>query len=551
MDGLIGLLRLVRLTGLVRLVALLALAARVQAGDAIEYRFSFPDAEHHWMQVEATFADLPDGPVELRFSRSSPGRYSLHDFVKHVDRLTFTTGSDRPIVPDHPNPSEWTVTSHDSTVRVSYRVFGDRLDGTYLALDATHAHLNMPAVIMWARGLELRPIRVTFERPTHGTSWQVATQLYPTADPQAFTAPNLQYLMESPAEFGQIVWRSFEAPVPAGVAARAPTIRVALHHQGSEADADAFAAGLRKIVEQARRVFGEFPEYERNTYTFLADVLPSAANDGMEHRNSCVLTSNAALGTARTRLLDTAAHEFFHGWNVERIRPRSLEPFDFEHANVSAELWLAEGVTSYYDGLLMTRAGFWTLDELTADLGAAVSTVVTSPAIRIRSAEDMSRLAPFVDAASGTTAAATGATYVSYYTFGAALGFGLDLAIRQRTAGAASLDDVMRALWAECGRQGGAQPGYVDRPYTVADVRHALAVVTGDREFADTLVDRYVEGHYVMDYERLLANAGLVLRARKGAPGMSNGRELEVVTTEVAGGRLSEAQRAFRARWLN
>ena len=98
---------------------------------------------------------------------------------------------------------------------------------------------------------------------------------------------------------------------------------------------------------------------------------------------------------------------------------------------------------------------------------------------------------------------------------------------------------------------GARSDGYVDRPYTVADVRHALAVVTGDRGFADTLVDRYIEGHDVMDYERLLANAGLVLRASKGAPGVSNGRELEIVTTEAAGGKLTDLQRAFRARWLN
>jgi predicted metalloprotease with PDZ domain len=549
MYGLIGLQRLVRLVGLAAL--LLAVAAPAAAGEAIEYRLSFADAEHHWMRVEATFADLPDGPVQLRFSRSSPGRYALHDFARNVDGLTITTGNDRPIAPDHPAPNEWNVTSHEGTLRVSYRVFGDRLDGTYAAIDTTHAHVNMPAVVIWVHGLELRPVRITFERPTQGPSWQVATQLYPTDDALVFTAPNLQYLMDSPAEFGPIVWRTFEVSVPAGTISRPPTIRVALHHQGTDADASAFAAGIRKIVEQARRVFGEFPAYESDTYTFLADFLPLAANDGMEHRNSSVLTSSGALATNGTRLLDTAAHEFFHCWNVERIRPRSLEPFDFEQANVSGELWLAEGVTSYYDGLLMTRAGLWTLDELAADLGTAVSTVITSPATKLRSAEDMSRLAPLVDSASGSSGAATGATYISYYTFGAALGLGLDLAIRERTNGAASLDDVMRTLWVEYGRPGGGQAGYVDRPYTLGDVRCALADVTGDREFADHLVDRYIEGHDVMDYRRLLANAGLVLRRRESSSGGSSKGELEVVTAEAAGGNLSDAQRSFRTRWLN
>jgi len=549
MYGLIGLHRLARFVGLAAL--LLAFAVGAHAGEAIEYRLSFPDADDHWMQVEARFADLPDGPVQLRFSRTSPGRYALHDFIRNVDRLTITTGHDRPVVPDHPNPNEWNVTSHDRTLRVSYRVFGDRLDGTYLAIDTTHAHVNMPAVIMWARGLELRPIKITFERPAHGQSWQVASQLYPTRDALVFSAPNLQYLMDSPAEFGRFVWRTFEPSVTAAGRSRVPTIRIALHHQGGDAEADAFAEGIRKIVDEARQVFGEFPAYEGNTYTFLVDCLPSAANDGMEHRNSSVLTSSAPLATAGTRPLDTAAHEFFHGWNVERIRPRSLEPFDFEQVNVSGELWLAEGVTSYYAVLLMTRSGLLTLDELAANLGAAVSTVVTSPATKIRSAEDVSRLAPLVDSASDTSSAATGPTYISYYTFGTALGLGLDLAIRHRTAGAASLDDVMRALWVEFGRPGGRRPGYVDRPYTPADVRRVVAAITRDREFADTLVGRYIEGHDVMDYGQLLANAGLILRKREGATGRSTQGELEVVTVETTGGTSTDAQRMFRTRWLN
>ena len=299
-----------------------------------------------------------------------------------------------------------------------------------------------------------------------------------------FTAPNLQYLMDSPVEIGRIVWRTFAAEGPAGASRTPPTIRIALHHAGTDAEADAFADGARRLVEEARRVFGEFPAFEHNTYTFVADYLPSAANDGMEHRNSSVLTSSATLAAARPTLLDTLVHEFFHCWNVERIRPRSLEPFDFERTNVSGELWFAEGITSYYDGLMMTRAGLWTLDDLLRDLGAAVSKVVTSPATKSRSAEDMSRLAPEVDFASGGAAAATNATYISYYTFGAALGLGFDLAIRERTR-RREPRRCDAGMWREFGRPGGHEVGYVDRPYTISDIRRVLAQVTGDAKLAD------------------------------------------------------------------
>ena len=355
--------------------------------------------------------------------------------------------------------------------------------------------------------------------------------------------------MDSPIEFGRIVWRTFEAPVPSGAATPAPTIRIALHHLGTDAEADAFASGTRQIVEEARQVFGEFPPYEGNTYTVLADYLPSARNDGMEHRNSTVLMSERTLATAPLKLLDTVAHEFFHGWNVERIRPRSLEPFDFARVNVSGELWFAEGVTSYYDGLLMARAGLWTLDDLLDDLGAAVSKVATSPAVRVRSAEDMSRLAPTADSSGGSADAATATNYISYYTFGAALGLGFDFAIRERTGGAASLDEVMRALWRDFGRPGGREIGSVDRPYTAADIQRAIARVSGDEALAAALMARYVEGHEVMDYHRLLERAGLMVRERT-VNVESPPQPLEIVAFETAGRTPSEAQLAFRQRWL-
>jgi len=516
----------------------------------IDYRFSFPDAAQHRMNVEVTFTDVPDGPLQLRISRSSPGRYSLHDFASAIDGMTVTTIDGTPLAAAHGQSDEWTVARPSRDVCVRYTVSANTIDGTYAAIDDTHAHLNMPAVILWAPGLEHRPARVALVARQEATpAWQAATQLFPTDDPLVFRAPTFQYLMDSPIEFGRIVWRTFEAPVPSGSATPAPTIRMALHHLGTDAEADAFADGTRQIVEQARQVFGEFPPYERNTYTVLADYLPSARNDGMEHRNSTVLTSERALATARVKLLDTVAHEFFHGWNVERIRPRSLEPFDFARANVSGELWFAEGVTSYYDGLLMARAGLWPLDELLGDLGAAVSKVATSPAVRVRSAEEMSRLAPTVDSSSGSAGAATTTNYISYYTFGAALGLGFDFTIRERTAGAASLDDVMRLLWREFGRPGGREIGYVDRPYTAADIRRAIAQVSGDEALAAALMARYVEGHEVMDYRRLLELAGLMVRERAANEGSPP--QLEIVAFEDAGRTPSEWQLAFRQRWLH
>jgi predicted metalloprotease with PDZ domain len=491
------------------LVVLGPLCAEAQL--PVVYRLSFPEAAHHLMQAEVTFADIPAGPLELRMSRSSPGRYALHEFAKNVFDVRATDEAGTPLPVSRPNPYQWDVTGHRGTVRVSYRVFGDRLDGTYLSIDSTHAHINMPAALMWARGFDRRPVAVRFERPT-GTSWRVATQLSPGTDALSFTAPNLQYLMDSPTEFGPFTMRSFTVPDDR----RTPVFRVAVHHKGTDADVDTLARDIETIVREARHVFGEYPSFESNTYTFIADYLPTAHGDGMEHRNSTILTSPSSIQIGRLELLDTAAHEFFHVWNVERIRPRSLEPFNFEEANMSGELWFAEGFTSYYAPLTMKRAGLTTVRAFANEMGDAIEKVTISPGRQLRSAVEMSRLAPFVDSFASIDPNNFSNTYISYYTWGTALGVGLDLSLRERTEGKVTLDHYMRALWERFGRPGSGVPGYVETPYTLDDLKTVLGGVSGDEAFAQDFFARYIEGREIPDYARLLARAGLLLRSNAG-----------------------------------
>jgi predicted metalloprotease with PDZ domain len=381
-------------------------------------------------------------------------------------------------------------------------VFGDRLDGTYLGIDSTHAHINMPAAILWARGLDDRPATLTLVPPR--STWRAATQLYAGTLPNEFTAPNLQYLMDSPVELGPLVLKD--------VAVGGRTIRLALHHAGDNQPVDGLAADVAKIVREAVEVFGEQPAYESGRYTFLVDYLPWASPDAMEHRNSTVITAPASIGSSRPTLLDSVAHEFFHVWNVERIRPRSLEPFDFERANMSGELWLAEGFTQYYGSLLLSRAGLLDLSSTVSTLGGLVTTVVLSPARGVRSAEEMSRMAVFTDAGPIQDPTNWSNTYISYYPFGGAIALALDLTLRERSAGRLSLDDYMRAMWQAHGKSPGARPGYVERPYTMADAEARLAEVDGDPGFARQFFARHIQGRDLPEYGRLLAQAGLVLR---------------------------------------
>ena len=478
---------------------------RLHGDSPIRYRFSFPQPQHRWMQVEATFPDLESGTLELRMSRSSPGRYSLHDFAKNVYDVGAVGADGREIQPTRPDPYGWNVAGHGGSVTVRYKVYGDRVDGTYLAVDETHAHINMPAAVMWAHGLDDRPATLTFEEPA-GMRWQVATQLHASSSPLEFTAPNLQYLMDSPAEFGPVSVRQFTAG--------GRTFRFSLHHTGTDAELDGYVKDVEKIVRQEGAIFGEYPQYEPGYYTFLADYLPWASGDGMEHRNSTVMTSSGSIGTSRMGLLDTVAHEFFHCWNVERIRPSGLEPFDFDRANLSDSLWLAEGFTQYYGPLTMQRAQLVDVAATAAIVGGLVDTVVNDPGRGVRSAVEMSRMAPFIDGGRTVDRTNWANTVISYYPFGGAIALALDLSLRDRSDGRVSLDDFMRAMWQKFGRPGGAREGYVDRPYSLADAEETLAGVSGDRAFAREFFAKYIEGRDVADYERLLGRAGVTLRRR-------------------------------------
>jgi len=529
-----------------------------QAASPVVYKVSFPAAEHHVADVDVTFSGVPAGTLEARMSRSSPGRYAVHEFAKNVYDVHAFDGKGKELVAARPNPYQWNVSGHDGTVRITYKVFGDLVDGTYLAIDPTHAHMNLPATLMWARRFDDRPVRITFTPPAD-SGWKPATQLFPTSDPWTFTAPNLQYLFDSPTELSDYRVREFTVKNPDG---KTFTIRAAVHADGSEEDVNTYATGVEKIVREAVGVFGEYPEYDTGTYTFLADYLPTNGGDGMEHRNSTVVTGR---GNVRTGL-GTASHEFFHCWNVERIRPQGLEPFNFEEANLTDSLWVAEGFTQYYGTLIMGRAGVADLRNTVRGLAFAATAVVNGSGRQFRSPVEMSHMAPFTDAARAVDPTNFDTTFISYYTYGAAVALGLDLSLRDKTDGKVTLDDFMRAMWKTHGKPGGPQPGLVARPYSLTDVHDRLAEVSGDRAFADDFFKRYMIGREAVDYSRLLQRAGILLRKRNagkawmgdvragqdglritnqqapGTPAYDAGLEQNDTITELDGKAVSSAQ---------
>lgn len=482
-------------------ILLLLVLATAVGQETIQYTVSFENALHHEAEISVLFTNIPAGILETRMSRSSPGRYALHEFAKNLYNIRAVDGKGKPLLITRPNVHQWNIAGHDGTVLVRYTLFADHPDGTYAGIDAMHAHLNAPATFLWARGLQDRPVRVTFKLPKD-SQWKVATQLARTSDPLTFTAPHFQYFMDSPIELSDHSVR--EWILQSG--GKNATIKLAAHHDATEAYVDAYFEMAKPVILEQIAVFGELPSFDFGEYVFLADFHPWAVGDGMEHRNSTVISGRASLKPNPLNLLGVLSHEFFHAWNVERIRPRSLEPFNFEESNMSGELWFAEGFTNYYGSLAIARAQLVSLDRFAQTIRGAINTVINDPGKSFFNPVEMSQQAPFVDAATAVDRNNRSNTFISYYTWGEAIALGLDLTIRSTFPGL-SLDDLMRSMWRKYGQ--------AERPYTNDDVRITLGEVTGDRRFADGFFGRYIYGNNVVDYKSLLSYAGLLLRKAK------------------------------------
>jgi predicted metalloprotease with PDZ domain len=467
-----------------------------QSGPAVVYDVSFPNGVHHEAAITATFTGLAPSVLHLRMARSSAGRYALAEFAKNVYAVHATDSAGHELPVARPDPYGWDVPRHGTTVIVRYTLFADRADGTYSGIDGVQAHLQPPATFMYARGLDERPIRLHLHRPN--PSWTIATQLPTTPDSEVFTAPNLAYFFDSPIHLGAIQWREWTVTDHG----RAAHFRVAVDDTAPAGVIDEYAAGVRRLIPEAAAVFGELPRFDYGTYTFVACYRVSCNGDGMEHRNSTSLTSRRSLGVSGAGALGSVAHEFFHAWNVKRIRPRSLEPFDNERANMSGELWLAEGFTQYYGMLTGLRAGVSSQETFLDGIGADVDELTNTPGRQYFGPIGMSQQSPFTDAAVYIDRTNWENVSISYYTYGAALALALDLELRARGK---SLDQFMQMLWREYG-----QP---EIPYTLDGVRRALINASGDSAFARQFWTRYIEGNELPDYAPLVARAGLRLRA--------------------------------------
>ena len=472
-------------------IAILSLFAfGIQAQTFNRYEISFDNRVHHEAQIKVTFSKLEQKVLQVRMSRSSPGRYAVHEFAKNVYNVKATDGKGNELDVLRPNPHQWDVSGHNGTVVFEYTLYANRAGGTYSGVDETHAHLNIPATFVWARNYRHRPVRVKFNLP-EGSNWKVATQLK-SLGKNTYEAKDNYYFMDSPVEIADLHIRERKID--------GQNIRLALHTPATDAEVDTYFDEVIKIVEQQAAVFGELPKFDHGEYTFLSCYVPNASGDGMEHRNSTFVVSSKPLDwPLGNTSMGTISHEFFHAWNVERIRPASLEPFDFEDANMSGELWFAEGFTSYYTDLIRARSGNMTKEQYVNGLGRSVSYVMNAPGRKYFNPIEMSYRAPFVDAAASIDPDNNSNIFISYYTYGSVIGLALDMSLRSMDD-SKSLDGYMQHVWKTHGKS--------EIPYSVRDLEARLDEYAGE-SFAKDFFRKHIFNSEMPDYQALFVNMGV------------------------------------------
>jgi predicted metalloprotease with PDZ domain len=478
----------------------------------IEYRLRFPDLRAHLVEVEVT-AEAHADEVAFALPAWSPGSYLVRDYARNVrDFAGFAGGS---ALPAEKRDKQTFVVAARGQPRVGlrYRVYAHELTVRTSHVDARHAFLHGPSLLMYLPGRINEPATLALEAPP---GWQVATTL-PRAG-EAFRADDYHHLVDCPIELApeltRIQFSACDTPHELAICGRA-----------DGPIPETLADDAARIVATAAAIFGGLP-YER--YLFLLHLAGGAAAGGLEHRDSAALLAAPSCFRPRKAyedLLELVAHEHFHAWNVKRIRPRALARLDYAREAYTGVLWLCEGVTSYYDRHLLVRAGLVPPKRFLEKLGEELARLALVPGRHVQSLAESSFDAwiKFYKPDEATPNAT-----VSYYLKGGLVALALDLHIRAATAGKRSLDDAVRALWQEHGRS----PDGFDE-VALRGLWEAATGVPLANWFAE-----WIDGRGEPDFAGVLALAGLSVEPQEpDDPDAPTGAWLGAETREVAGGR--------------
>ncbi len=476
----------------------------------VEYTVRMPEPWTHRFEVVITARSGGLGYVNLVMPVWTPGSYLVREFSRNVHSFSASDGEGKPLRWEKISKNTWQVHCGEAqSIKARYSVYAFEMSVRTSFLDDSHAYINGASLFMYLERHEKTPVRLRIESfPGWDT---ISTGLEPLDDASAeFGAPDYDSLIDCPLEIGShsvFGFRVNDRPH-----------YLAVYGKGN-LDPARLSADLEKIVLSALDIFGDLP-YRHFTFLIL---LTSDGRSGLEHSNSASLLINRWAfypDDNYRRFLELAAHEFFHVWNVKRIRPIELGPFDYTKENFTRLLWVSEGFTDYYAGQILRRAGLISTGDYLASVAKAIQELQETPGRLVDSAADASFDAWIKFYRQD---AHTPNITVSYYLKGGLIALILDLEIRKAT-GTGSLDEVMRLLYRKYHQESGR--GFTDREF-----REACETVAGGP--LDIVFNEYCYGTSEIDFDRYLGYAGLKMGESagkdKGKPASHLGISLKTV----------------------
>ncbi len=406
----------------------------------MSYRVAMSQPESHLFEVTLQVSGWQaDVALNLKMPVWTPGSYLVREYARHLQNFSAVSFTDSPLPWHKVGKNHWQIDPQGNTpLTIRYQIYANELSVRTNHLDATHGYFNGAALFFYIPGYKQYPIQVEIVPPQ--SDWQVTTTLPVIAESvNTFEAIDFDTLVDSPFEIGKHQLFEFEA--------LGKPHQLAVWREGN-LDSDRLIGDIQRIIQVEANLFGGLP-YDR--YLFLLH-LSSHGFGGLEHKNSCSLIYQRFGFRNKDkydRFIQLIAHEFFHLWNVKRIRPKALEVFDYEQENYTPSLWFSEGTTSYYDLIIPYRAGIYNISTYLNALSNEISRFLTTPGRLVQPLAESSFDAWVKlyrqDANSPNN-------QMSYYLKGEMVSLLLDLLIRSRHSNKRSLDDVLRLLWEQFGK---------------------------------------------------------------------------------------------------
>ncbi|MBI3406297.1 MAG: M61 family metallopeptidase [Acidobacteria bacterium] len=452
-----------------------------------------PDPATHYFHVNLRIEGNTEQKLRLMLPVWTPGSYIVREYAKFVEDFSASATGGKTLAWKKNKKNTWEIDAGAAQqIEVHYLVYANILGVQSADLDDQHGYYNGAAIFMYTDAQKSQPFQIKIE--PFG-DWRVATSLQDrVGEGNSFTAPDYDTLIDCPVEVSRFVKLTVSVRnIP----------HYLIIHGPAKYDAEKLSDAVRRIVDSQAQMMGGLP-YKQ--YAFLFHLgLP--AGGGLEHFTSTSINSSL-LSFRREddweRFLDLISHEYFHHWNVKRIRPQALGPFDYTQENYTRALWVSEGVTDYYSLLTLARAGLITPKKYYKTMAKLIQDYREIPG-RLKQSAEQSSFDAWIKGYRQTENSVN--TEMSYYTKGGLLGLVLDMEIRTRTQNAKSMDDVMRALYENYYKKG---KGFPD------DEVQKVAEQIGGGSFQQ-LFDDYVRGVKELPLEEILSRAGLRLGPKKSA----------------------------------